>query len=85
MITEVPGYAQMPSKPGERCPVSGLKRGTFLKYFERWKNHPEHPVRCLHLKERTDAKRGVTLYHKGDLQQLLDYEAACQSKERRAS
>lgn len=78
---EIPGYAQVPSKPDQRCPVSGLKRATFLKYFSRWRNHPEVSVRVLHLKESSTAKKGVTLYHKGDLMKLLNHEAEKQMKE----
>lgn len=84
-MIDVPGYAQLPSKNEDRCPVSGLKRASFLRYFPKWRRHPVCKVRVLELKADEGAKRCITLYNKDDLYRLLNYEAeqqATQTKER---
>ena len=71
----VPGFVQFPSKPDDRCPISGLKRATLRKYLQVWRTHPVHPVRILNLKEHPTAKRSVVLYNGDDLLHLLNYMA----------
>ena len=84
-LPEVVGYAQLPSKNEDRCPVSGLKRGTFLKKFKEWRKHPVCKVPVVELRESESASRCITLYNKGDLLRLLNYEAEQQAKFRNES
>lgn len=74
---QVVGYAQTPATK-ERCPISGLKRSTFLTKLEQWKKHPVFPVHTIYMKDEGKSK-GITLYNKSDLLNLLDYEAGKQS------
>ena len=81
-MISVPGYQRLPTNNQEIDPMTGLKRSMFLRWFKRWQEHPTLRLRTVRLQEE-GANRGMTLYHRGDLQAILDDMADQQAREKK--